>query len=142
VINFDQSIVFLLGKVATAHRNALERSLKSAGLHSGQAFVLMTLWEQDGLRQIDLAEALNVAAPTVNKILAGMAESGLLTRARYEGDARSTRIYLTDAGKAVRTSLETQWAELESRVLEDLTETERLILPQLLVKLLENYLDR
>ena len=142
MINFEQSITFLLGKVATAHKNAVERSLRSPGLHSGQAFVLMALWEQDGIRQIDLAEALNVAPPTVNKILIGMVDTGLVTRARYEGDARSTRVYLTDAGRAIRPSIEQQWAKLEARILEDLTETERLILPQLLVKILENYLER
>jgi DNA-binding MarR family transcriptional regulator len=142
VINFDQSITFLLGKVATAHRNILERSLNAAGLHSGQAFLLMALWEQDGLRQTDLAEALNVAPPTVNKILSGMVEKGFVTRGKYEGDARSSRVYLTDQGRAIRSAVEKQWQALESRILEDLTETERLILPQLLVKLLENYLDR
>ena len=142
MINFDESITFLLGKVATAHKNSLERVLRCAGVHSGQAFALMALWEQDGIRQIDLAETLNVAPPTVNKILTGMVEKGLVTRARYEGDARSTRVYLTDAGRALRPAVEQQWAVLESHVLEDLTETERLILPQLLVKLLENYLGR
>jgi DNA-binding MarR family transcriptional regulator len=142
VINFDESITFLLGKVATAHKNSLERALRHAGLHSGQVFVLMALWEEDGIRQIDLAEALNVAPPTVNKILSGMVQSGLVTRARYEGDARSTRVYLTDVGRAIRPSVEKEWEMLESRILEDLTETERLILPQLLVKILENYLGR
>jgi DNA-binding MarR family transcriptional regulator len=142
VINFDESITFLLAKVATAHKNFLEKSLIASGLHTGQAFVLMALWDQDGTRQIDLAETLNVAPPTVNKILGGMVEKGLVTRGRYEGDARSTRVYLTDAGRAIRPAVEAQWAMLESTVLEDLTETERLILPQLLVKLLENYLGR
>jgi DNA-binding MarR family transcriptional regulator len=142
VINFDESITFLLAKVATAHKNFLEKTLNNTGLHSGQAFVLMALWEKDGQRQIDLAETVNIAAPTVNKVVSGMVEAGLVTRARYEGDARSTRVYLTDAGRSIRGGVEEQWALLETRILEDLTETERLILPQLLVKLLENYLNR
>ena len=142
MINFDESITFLLAKVATAHKNFLEKTLNKAGLHSGQAFILMALWETDGLRQVDLAETVNIAPPTVNKVVSGMVESGLVTRARYEGDARSTRVYLTDLGRSIRVGVEQQWALLESRILEDLTETERLILPQLLVKLLENYLNR
>lgn len=141
-MNFEESMGFLLAKVATAHKNLLERSMAQGGLHAGQIFVLIALWEQDGQRQIDLAEALNLAAPTVNRTLAGMVEQGLVTRARYEDDARSTRIFLTDAGKAIRPEVEERWMEMEERIGADLTETERLILPQLLVKLLGNYLNK
>jgi DNA-binding MarR family transcriptional regulator len=141
-MNFEESTGFLLAKVATAHRNLLERSMAEAGLHGGQVFVLFSLWERDGVRQIDLAEALNLAPPTVNKTVTGMVENGLVTRGRYEDDARSTRIFLTDAGRAIRTEVEAKWLEVEQRITMDLTETEKLILPQLLVKLLENYLNK
>ncbi len=141
-MNFEVSAVYLLAKVAVAHKNMLERRMDAIGLHGGQVFVLLALWEQDGQRQIDLADTLNLAAPTVNKFLKGMISAGLVTRARYEGDARSTRIFLTDAGRGLRPEVEQQWEELEARITADMTETERLILPQLLVKLMENYLNR
>ena len=141
-MDFKESSSFLLAKLAIAHKNLLERAMDDLGLHGGQVFVLFALWEQDGLRQIDLAEALNLAAPTVNKTLTGMVESGLVTRARYEEDVRSTRIFLTDAGRAVRPEVERKWLEIEDHISSDLTETERLILPQLLVKLLGNYLNK
>jgi DNA-binding MarR family transcriptional regulator len=141
-MDFKESASFLLAKVATAHKNLLERSMDSVGLHGGQVFVLFALWEQDGLRQIDLAEALNVAPPTVNKTLTGMVDSGLVTRSRYDDDARSTRIFLTDAGRAIKGEVEQKWLEVEEHISLDLTETERLILPQLLVKLLGNYLNK
>src|SRR4030095_4597764 len=110
--------------VATSHKNLLERTMNEADLHGGQVFVLFALWEQDGLRQIDLAEALNVAPPTVNKTLSGMVEGGLVTRARYDDDARSTRIFLTDAGRAIKADVEQKWLELEEHISLDLTETE------------------
>lgn len=141
-MDFKESSVFLLAKVATAHKNLLEKAMGDIGLHGGQLFVLLALWEQDGLRQIDIADALNVAPPTVNKTLSGMVESGLVTRARYDDDARSTRIYLTDAGRAIKNVVEQKWLEIEEHISLDLTDTERLILPQLLVKLLGNYLNK
>jgi hypothetical protein len=49
---------------------------------------------------------------------------------------------LTDAGRAVRPEVERKWLEIEDHISSDLTETERLILPQLLVKLLGNYLNK
>lgn len=141
-MDIKESSAYLLGKVSTAHKNLLEKAMGESGLHSGQVFVLFALWEKDGLRQIDIADALNLAQPTVNKTLAGMIDGGLVTRARYDDDARSTRIYLTDAGRMIRHQVENKWIEIEEHILLDLTETERLILPQLLVKLLGNYLNK
>jgi DNA-binding MarR family transcriptional regulator len=65
-----------------------------------------------------------------------MLGADLVTRERYEDDARSTRIYLTDKGRAVREALETKWTEIEEQTVMGLTETEALILKQLLAKLL------
>ena len=135
-MEFRDSVSYLLSKLTTAHRNLLEKSVQEIGLHSGQVFVLFELWKKDGQRQVDLAEKLNLAAPTVNKILGGMLQADLVTRERYEDDARSTRIYLTDKGRSVRDALEVKWADIEEQTVMGLTETEALILKQLLAKLL------
>jgi DNA-binding MarR family transcriptional regulator len=135
-MDFRDSVSYLLSKLTTAHRNLLEKSVQEVGLHSGQVFVLFELWKKDGQRQVDLAEKLNLAAPTVNKILGGMLQADLVTRERYEDDARSTRIYLTDKGRSVREALELKWVDIEEQTVMGLTETEALILKQLLAKLL------
>ncbi len=135
-MDFRDSVSYQLSKLTTAHRNLLEKSVQEVGLHSGQVFVLFELWKKDGQRQVDLAEKLNLAAPTVNKILGGMLQADLVTRERYEDDARSTRIYLTDKGRNVREALELKWADIEEQTVMGLTETEALILKQLLAKLL------
>jgi DNA-binding MarR family transcriptional regulator len=105
------------------------------GLHSGQVFVLLELWRKDGLRQIDLANRLGVSTPTVNKVILGLISSGLVSRVRLENDARSTRIFLTDAGLSMQEAVETQWHELEENTVAGLTEAERLILYELLMKM-------
>ena len=135
-MNFENSVSFLLAKVGIAHRNMLQKAVSGAGLHSGQVFVMFELWKTDGQRQIDLADRLNLAPPTVNKILGGLLDGDFVTRAKYEDDARSTRIFLTEKGKEVRAKLEEQWEELESETVEGLTDTETLMLRQLLGKLL------
>lgn len=135
-MDFRDSISYYLSRLTIAHRNLLEKSVKPIGLHSGQVFVLVELWRKDGQRQVDLAEKLNLAAPTVNKILGGLLESDFVTRERYEDDARSTRIFLTGKGKDIKAELEGKWAEVEEQTVMGLTETEALILKQLLSKLL------
>ena len=136
-MQFEETAAYLLAKATVSHRNALEKYANSVGLHSGQVFVLMELWKTDGQRQIDLAARLNLSPPTVNKILGGLLENDFVTRARYEDDARSTRIFLTRKGTDVRDDLERAWEDFEEQTLAGLTDTEALMLKQLLQKLFE-----
>ena len=135
-MELGDSVSYLLSKLTTAHRNLLEKSVQEIGLHSGQVFVLRELWKKDKQRQVDLAERLKLAPPTVNKILGGMLEADLVTRERFDNDARSTRIVLTQKGRDIRPLLEGKWVEIEEQTLMGLTDTEALILKQLLAKLL------
>lgn len=138
-MKFHDTVSYLLSRVATAHKTYLEKRLGEIGLHGGQAFVLFELWRRDGRRQIDLATELGIAPPTINKTITGMLESGLITRSRLENDARSTRIFLTRAGLDMREAVEAQWHEVEEQILTELTETERLVLSELLTKLKHFY---
>jgi DNA-binding MarR family transcriptional regulator len=139
LIKFEETVSFRLAKVTTAFRNSLERHMGQIGLHGGQIFILLELWKQDGLRQIDIASRLALSAPTVNKMLKGLIEINLVTRSRLDDDARSTRIFLTDRGREMRGEIEGQWLELEENCLSGLTETERLVLFELLGKLRTTY---
>ena len=123
----DEAILLLDGSPARLLR------LLASGLGVTQRAI--ALFDQDGQRQIDLASKLGLSPPTVNKILGGLLENDFVTRARYEDDARSTRIFLTRKGKDVRGELEQQWESLEERTLGGLTDTEALMLRQLLTKL-------
>ena len=138
-IKFEETVSFLLARVTTAFRSSLERQMGQIGLHGGQIFVLLELWKQDGLRQIDIAGRLHLSAPTVNKMLKGLIEINLVTRSRIDDDARSTRIVLTERGREIREHIEAQWLELEENCLSGLTETERLVLFDLLGKLRSTY---
>ncbi|MBX3282153.1 MAG: winged helix-turn-helix transcriptional regulator [Acidobacteria bacterium] len=139
---FEQTISFVLARTSTAFRNSLEKSMATIGLHAGQAFVLIELWKRNGLRQIDIASQLNLAAPTVSKMIKGLVEINLIRVQKVDDDARSTRVFLTDKGLAIRAEVETQWHELEEYTLGDLNETERLILFELLSKLRNTYTGR
>jgi len=132
----EDSVSYLLAKLTVAHRNLLEKAVTQVGLHSGQVFVLLELWKLDGQRQVDLAEKLNLAAPTVNKILGGLLEGGYVTRERYEDDGRSTRIFLTDKGNEAQALVEEKWVEIEEQTVMGMSSTEALIFKQLLQKLM------
>lgn len=111
----------------------------SIGLHSGQAFVLLELWKEDGLKQIDLAARLGVSAPTINKMVKGLRTIGLVRMVENKEDRRSANVYLTDNGYRIREKIEAEWIDLESASLARLTETERMVLADLLRKLVKAY---
>jgi DNA-binding MarR family transcriptional regulator len=138
-MRIEDTVSYALSRVSTAYRNALERNMGQVGLHGGQVFILIELWKQDGQRQVDLASKIGVSTPTVNKMLLGLINSGLVQRTRLENDARSTRIFLTDPGAGMKDPVEAQWHELEESTVTGLTETERLVLFDLLVKMKNLY---
>ena len=138
-MNFEETTSFIMARVTTAFRNTLERHMDEIGLHSGQVFLLQELWKRDGQRQVDIASRLTLSAPTVNKILKGLIDSGLVVRERLEDDGRSTRIYLTERGVAKKEQVEEQWRELEEEVVASLSEAERFMLFELLGKMRKSF---
>ncbi|MFJ3307521.1 MarR family transcriptional regulator [Streptomyces sp. NPDC086549] len=73
----------------------------------------------------EVATALNVTTPTVVKMADRMTAAGLLTRRRDDRDNRLVRLWLTDAGRALRQPVESERQLIEEKVTADLTETER-----------------
>lgn len=131
---FEELVSFELSRTTTAFRNSLERQMAKLHLHSGQIVVLRELWQQDGLRQVDIAERLNLSAPTVNKTLLGLIKINLVVRERLDNDARSTRIFLTDKGVEYKERVEDQWSDLEATCRSAITEAERYMLIDLLAR--------
>jgi DNA-binding MarR family transcriptional regulator len=138
-MRIEGTVSFMMSRVTTAFRNSLERNMSAVGLHSGQVFILFELWKHDGQRQVDLAGRLNVTTPTINKMLLGLIDAGLVDRVKLENDNRATRIFLTEAGASLKDPVEAQWHELEENTVAGLTEAERLIMFELLTKMKNLY---
>ena len=138
-MRIEGTVSFMMSRVTTAFRNSLERNMSAVGLHSGQVFILFELWKRDGQRQVDLAGRLNVTTPTINKMLLGLIDAGLVDRVKLENDNRATRIFLTEAGASLKDPVEAQWHELEENTVAGLTEAERLIMFELLTKMKNLY---
>ena len=108
-------------------------------MHGGQVFILFELWKKDGLSQIDLAKNLSLTPPTINKMVKSLSANDFVSLTRGVKDSRIVRVYLTEKGKSIRPSVESLWQELEVLILDNLTETEKLIFFQLLEKILSNF---
>ena len=115
----------LHGRTSKALRALAEAGMRRHGLHLGQNLLLAALWERDGATPGEIAASVGVTTPTVVKMATRMSAAGLLTRRRDEHDNRLVRLWLTDAGRALREPVETERQRLEEQVTAGLTETER-----------------
>lgn len=134
-MDIEASLNYLFSEITNMFWINLEQSMRQAGLHSGQIFVLISLWNEDGQTQIDLSRKLNLTPPTINKMIKSLSNSGFISTRRSKTDARKVRVCLSDKGKEVRVKVEEQWQGLENHFFSPLTETEKLILQQVFGKL-------
>ena len=74
-----------------AHRSHAEPALSALGLYPGQEMVLFQLWNEEGLTQSQLADALCVEPPTVSKALQRLEQAGFVERRQDAEDASTHR---------------------------------------------------
>jgi DNA-binding MarR family transcriptional regulator len=125
----------LHSKTAKALRAAAEAAVRRHGLRLGHDHLLAALWERDGRTPGEIAAAVNVTTPAVTKVAAKMADAGLIDRRGDDHDNRLVRLWLTDAGRALREPVETARRSLEDAVTANLTEAERAHLLSALTKI-------
>jgi len=137
-MNIEKSLTYLLTQISTSHQNTLRKVLNEIGLERGQIFVLISLWKIDGQNQIELANHLNLTAPTINKMVENLTKNGFVECRKCIRDGRMMRVYLTEKSVEIKSAAEQQWLKLETQFFSSLTDTEKLILSQLFSKMCEN----
>jgi DNA-binding MarR family transcriptional regulator len=116
--------------------------LEEIGLYGGQQFVLMALWENEGITHSELAEQLHVRPATITNALKRMERAGFIERRRDAEDRRVSRVYLTDAGRNIRGAIEEVWRELEEQTFADFSSEERALLNQFLLRIRNNLMRK
>lgn len=134
-MRFQDTLIYQFAQLSTAQRVSLDKSLQPIGLFGGQIFVLMTLWDQDGLSQAEIADRLKVSAPAVNKMVKSLSEADLVETRKATDDARVTLVALTELGKKTRENAVAIWQEAEERFQSGLTKGEAGLLFELLLKI-------
>ena len=84
-----------IAETATALRRAFDRRAVSLGVTRAQWRVLAKLNRTPGLRQVDLAEHLDMEAITLCRIVDRLAEAGLVERQADPQDRRAWKLVLT-----------------------------------------------
>lgn len=133
-----ETIDFLLANVGHLHRTRIQQLFEQLGLHQGQPPLLRALWKEEGQTHTELARRLKVTPATITKMLQRMEKAGFLTRRPDPQDQRVSRVYLTEAGRAVKGEAEKLFRRIEEETFAGLTGQERDLLRGLLLRLRAN----
>src|SRR5437763_16770524 len=90
-----ETLPFEIGETAHALRKAFDRRAVGMGVTRAQWKVLFRLERQPGLRQIELADMLDIEPITLSRIVDRLEESGLVERLADPADRRAWRLHVT-----------------------------------------------
>ena len=90
-----ETLPFEIGETAHALRKAFDRRAVGLGVTRAQWKVLFRLTRQPGLRQIELAEMLEIEPITLTRIVDRLEESHLVERRPDPSDRRAWRLHVT-----------------------------------------------
>jgi DNA-binding MarR family transcriptional regulator len=79
----------------------------------------------DAVRQIELAEALDIEPITLCRMIDRLEEAGLVERRRDDADRRAWRIHLTEAAAPVIAKLEAMGIQFNADILAGIEDTDR-----------------
>jgi DNA-binding MarR family transcriptional regulator len=90
-----ETLPFEIGETAHALRKAFDRHAVGMGVTRAQWKVLFKLTRLPGLRQIELADMLEIEPITLSRIIDRLEEAGLVERAADPADRRAWRLHVT-----------------------------------------------
>ena len=138
----DQSIGFLLSDVSRLLRRNFHRRAEELGLSQAQWRALAYLSVQEGVKQVTLAESLELQPMTVARLIDRLQESGLVQRRPDPEDRRAFRLHLTAKAQPL---LERMWeiaAETRKDAMNGFSEHDREHLADMLKGMKSNLLDQ
>jgi DNA-binding MarR family transcriptional regulator len=132
------SLGFLLVEVSRLMRRAFKERLLESCLTHSQARTLVYASRNEGIRQCDLAELLEVQPITLVRLIDRLAEVGLVERRLDPKDRRAFQIYLTPAAAPHLAAIEQVAEKIRTVAMRDLSEKQAASVFQALSKIRDN----
>ena len=133
-----ETLPFEIAETAHALRRAFDRRAATLGVTRAQWKVLFRLSRAPGLRQIELADLLDIEPITLSRILDRLAESGLVERRADPADRRAWRLELTPKAGPLLAKLRALGDELVDDAFAGLSSDEREVLREGLSRIRAN----
>lgn len=136
-----EDIRILFTRTAAKMRKDYSDSLRALDMYVGQDYLLLQLWNQDGVTQSELCDRMGCEPPTLTNMLKKLEAYGLLTRKKDAFDARVTRVFLTEEGRQIKGPIDEIWENHMDKMLKGISTEEQLLLKRLLLQIDANLSD-
>jgi MarR family transcriptional regulator, transcriptional regulator for hemolysin len=113
----ERDLAFLLSDTARLLRTCADQEARRFGMTRAQWAVLFRLQRNEGLKQSELADLLEVQPITLTRLIDRLCENGLIERRSDPSDRRAKRLFLTPAAKPVMERLTAVSEKMMARVL-------------------------
>ncbi|HEY7007271.1 MAG TPA: MarR family transcriptional regulator [Sphingomicrobium sp.] len=133
-----ETIPFEIGETAHALRKAFDRMAVGLGVTRAQWKVLFKLSRKPGLRQVELADMLELEPITLCRIVDRLEEAGLVERSRDPEDRRAWRLHVTPKAQPLIEKLHAVGAELVRQAFEGIDHKDIDITRRVLAQVREN----
>jgi len=132
----DQRPVFQ--EIARYRSIVFDAKLKPYGITMSQGWVLVHLWRENGLRQLEIAKRMDVATVTVSKLIDRLEAHGFVERRANELDRRSNRIFATKLGRDLVKTMSRKVLEVDSIANTGISEDELAVTMSVLTRMRDN----
>lgn len=99
---------------------------------------LLVISVYDGINQNELAQRMNVGKPSASKAVKYLLQKGLVSRKQDEADTRIKNVYITEKGSRNAARFKDVFLELNSKLVEGFTESEKDVLRNMLERIYRN----
>jgi DNA-binding MarR family transcriptional regulator len=96
---------YMISRVTLSVTSVLKKELNAAnieGVKPAYIGLLMSLWEEDGLKVVELGQKVRLEPSSMTGLIDRMERESLLYRAPDKDDRRIHRIFLTDHGRSIK----------------------------------------
>lgn len=138
----QDNLGFLVSDVARLLRRNFQQRLEGSLLTFAQARLLVHVSRREGVRQIDLADFLEIQPITLARLIDQLEGAGLVERRPDQTDRRAYKIYLSNAAEPYLLLIENIAAELRSDAFQGLDDQEAAIVTSALQKIAGNLASR
>lgn len=120
----DRHIGTALRETYRSFARALSQNLAPLGLTLSMWFALRSLWEADGLSQAELGRRTELNPAAIVAVLNALEAAGLAARRRTRKDRRIYNVFLTTAGRRLRTKATALALQVDARAMRGVSHDE------------------
>jgi MarR family transcriptional regulator for hemolysin len=113
----NRELLFLISDVGRLLRTYADQKARLHGMTRAQWAVLLRLERREGLKQSELAEALDIQPITLTRLVDRLCANGLIERRADPHDRRAKQLYLTPAARPLIDRIADRVEELSETVL-------------------------